>query len=101
MSCQPSLSKSRKAERVPSVSGRYFFPKAPLLCLKCMPACAETSVNSIGPDGRGGVGLGDGEGVWFATSAEGAFTGVADCLHAENSSNESKQEMIRRHRISF
>jgi hypothetical protein len=36
-------------------------PKAPLLCLKRMPAWAVTSVNSIGPEGRGGVGLGDGD----------------------------------------
>ena len=43
------------------VSGRYFLPKAPLLCLKRMPASAVTSVNSMGPEGRGGVGLGDGE----------------------------------------
>ena len=53
----------KKAQPVPMVSGRYFFPKAPLLCLKCIPAWAVTSVNSIGPDGRGGVGLGDGEGA--------------------------------------
>jgi hypothetical protein len=67
-----------------------------------MPACAETSVNSIGPDGRGAVGLGDGEGAWFATSAAGAFTGATDCLQDENSSNESsEQKMIGRHRISF
>src|SRR5215210_1423537 len=77
-----------KAQPLPSVSGKYFFPKAPLLCLKCMPACADTSVNSIGPDGRGGVGLAIGEGVWFATSAGGAITGVADCLHADNKNNE-------------
>src|SRR6267378_5818253 len=98
MSCQPSLSKSRKAQPVPSVSGKYFFPKAPLLCLKCIPACAETSVNSIGPEGRGGVGLTDGEGVWAATSEGGALTGVADCLHAENKSNitSSEQQIVGR-----
>src|ERR1051326_5973497 len=28
-----------------------------------MPASAVTSVNSIGPEGRGGVGLGDGDAV--------------------------------------
>ena len=39
------------------VSGRYFFPKAPVLCLKWMPAWAVTSVNSIGPEGRGGAAL--------------------------------------------
>src|SRR6185295_13507412 len=96
MSCQPSLSKSRKAQPVPIVSGRYFFPKAPLLCLKCIPACAVISVNSIGPEGRGGVGLGDADGVWFATSAEGALTGVADCLQAETRSNESTMQVIRK-----
>src|SRR5882762_2271077 len=96
MSCQPSLSKSRKAHPVPSVSGKYFFPKAPLLCLKCIPACADTSVNSIGPDGRGGVGFVVGEGTWFATSVGGALTGVGDCLHPENRSNElsSRQKTI-------
>src|ERR1043165_3648248 len=45
------------------VSGRYFLPKAPLLCLKWMPASAVTSVNSLGTEGRGGVGLGDGDAV--------------------------------------
>src|SRR5204863_9769903 len=92
MSCQPSLSKSRKAQPLPSVSGKYFFPKAPLLCLKCIPACADTSVNSIGPDGRGGVGLGDGVGDWFATSAGGVLTGVVASLHAENRSNKTSNE---------
>src|SRR6267378_7151386 len=102
MSCQPSLSKSRKAQPVPSVSGKYFFPKAPLLCLKCIPACAETSVNSIGPDGRGGVGLGDGEGVWIATSA-GVALGVvaAGCLHAESRNGLSRrQKIIKLRRIN-
>jgi len=36
---------------LPIVSGRYFPPNAPVLCLKWMPACAVTSTNSIGPDG--------------------------------------------------
>ena len=44
------------------VSGRYFFPKAPVLCLKWMPAWAVTSVNSIGPEGRAGALLGAGAG---------------------------------------
>jgi hypothetical protein len=37
--------------------------------LKRMPACAVTSVNSIGPEGRGGVGLalGEGDGVTAAS----------------------------------
>src|SRR6478609_7955130 len=37
---------------LPMVSGRYFLPKAPVLCLKRMPDCAVTSVNSMGPAGR-------------------------------------------------
>src|SRR5277367_5833661 len=45
------------------VSGRYFFPNAPLLCLNWMPARAVTSTNSIGPDGLG-----------FAASAGGRFS---------------------------
>src|SRR6266446_2339403 len=96
MSCQPSLSKSRKAQPVPRVSGRYFFPKAPVLCLKCIPACAETSVNSMGPDGRGGVGLADGSGVWLATSGEAApgMVGVAACLQPEKRSNETNSKQL-------
>src|SRR5215469_15658371 len=31
------------AQPGPIVSGRYFFPKAPLLCLKWMPACSVMS----------------------------------------------------------
>jgi hypothetical protein len=52
----------------------------------------------MGPDGRGGVGLGDGEGVWFATSAGGAFAGpVAGCLHAASRSKDTnmKQGMMK------
>src|SRR5277367_3199532 len=40
---------------LPMVSGRYFLPNAPELCLKLMPACEVTSTNSIGPDGRAGA----------------------------------------------
>src|SRR5580700_1432487 len=40
-----------KQTPLPMVSGRYFFPNAPLLCLKWMPAWAVTSMNSIGPEG--------------------------------------------------
>src|SRR5215213_8653056 len=54
------------------VSGRYFLPTAPLLCLKRMPAWAVTSVNSTGPDGRGGVGLGEGDTTAAAVSVAGA-----------------------------
>src|SRR5580704_11037067 len=53
---------------LPIVSGRYFFPNAPVLCLKWMPACAVTSVNWIGPKG----GAGD-----FCGAAAGAAGGVA------------------------
>src|SRR5208282_3235318 len=34
-----------KAQPEPMVSGRYFFPKAPLLWTKWMPACAVMSRN--------------------------------------------------------
>ena len=47
-SCQPSPSASRKATPDPSVSGRYFLPKAPLLWRKRMPAGAVTSVKWTG-----------------------------------------------------
>src|SRR5277367_4034469 len=56
-----------KQTPLPMVSGRYFFPKAPLLCLKWMPAWAVTSTNSIGPEGLEGAGF-----VSEAASAEGA-----------------------------
>ena len=51
----------------------------------------------MGPDGRGGVGLADGSGVWLAASGEGA-PGVAvdsGCLQAEDRSSEliSRQKM--------
>ena len=68
-----------------------------MLCLKCIPDCADTSVNSIGPDGRGDVSVTDSVGVWFA-SCVGAVVGVvaAGCLHAESNRNEtsSEQQMI-------
>src|SRR5437667_8085469 len=48
MSGQPSPSKSRKAQPGPMVSGRYCFPKAPLLCLKRTPAATVTSVKTTG-----------------------------------------------------
>ena len=62
-------------------------PKAPLLCLKRMPASVVTSVYSIGPDGRGGVGLGEGEAA-ATCSAEVFAAGAvgAACLHAEKES---------------
>ena len=45
MSCRPSPSASKNATPEPIVSGRYFLPTAPLLCLKRRPAAAVTSVN--------------------------------------------------------
>ncbi len=43
----------------------------------------------MGPDGRGGVGLADGSGVWLATSGEAAAGAVgADSLQAEIRSSE-------------
>jgi hypothetical protein len=59
------------------VSGRYFFPNAPVLCLKWMPACAVTSVNSIGPEGLAGVALAAGAGVGSGM-AEVTAVGPAD-----------------------
>src|SRR5580693_1689757 len=44
-----------KQTPLPMVSGRYFLPKAPELCLKRMPAWVVTSVNSMAPDGRTGA----------------------------------------------
>src|SRR5262245_54987986 len=45
MSDQPSPSASKNTPPAPSVSGRYFFPNAPLLCVNVIPAAAVTSVN--------------------------------------------------------
>src|SRR6266496_911117 len=53
------------------VSGKYFWPKAPLLCWKWMPACSVTSVNWMGPEGRGGVGA-------VAVGSGSAGCGVAE-----------------------
>src|SRR5882724_7354608 len=59
------------------VSGRYFFPNAPVLCLKWMPAWAVTSVNSIGPDRwAGAVGVG---GVDGTEAGAGGEELTADC----------------------
>src|SRR5688572_23221533 len=44
MSCAPSPSTSRNAPPAPIVSGRYFLPKAPLSCVKWIPAVLVTSV---------------------------------------------------------
>src|ERR1700692_4378326 len=56
-----------KQTPLPMVSGRYFLPNAPVLCLKWMPDWAVTSTNSIAPEGRGTsdftCGVATGEGV--------------------------------------
>jgi hypothetical protein len=56
-----------------------------------------TSVNSIGPDGRGGVGLGEGEAA--ATCSAGAFADGAfatGCLHeASNTPKHTKRKQER------
>jgi hypothetical protein len=57
----------------------------------------------MGPDGRGGVGLAAGVGVWLATSREAAPGAVgAACLHPENRKKEmnTKLKMTELHRIS-
>src|SRR6478672_6616693 len=78
------------AQPEPIVSGRYFLPNAPLLCLKRMPACVVTSVNSIAPEGRGGVGLADGEGEAVATISDGCAVGFcAACLLHEVTSKRA------------
>src|SRR6185295_13211550 len=80
-----------KAPPAPMVSGRYFFPKAPLLCLKRMPASAVTSVNSMSPEGRGGVGLGEGEAAAIC-SDEVLVAGAtcAGCLHPASRTKRRK-----------
>ena len=55
-----------------------------------MPACAVTSVNSIAPEGRGGVGLALGDGDAATTSVGWELTvGAGACLHAVNKKIES------------
>src|SRR6185369_7494323 len=82
------------------VSGRYFFPNAPLLCLKRMPAWAVTSVNWIGPEGRGTVleaiaggadtGTIAGGGKLAAGCGEEVFCGLeASCLQPANTRRAS------------
>jgi len=66
-----------------------------------MPAWADTSVNSTGPDGRGGVGLGDGDGAWFEISTTGAAGAVgAGCLQAETI-RKLKRQKISKHRLIY
>ena len=65
-----------------------------------MPACAVTSVNSIGPDGRGGVGLALGDGVTVATSVCGAaVVGASDFLQEDDRSKSVRRRKIEIIRI--
>src|SRR4051794_7454072 len=62
-----------------------------------MPASAVTSVNSIAPDGRGGVGLGEGDAAATCSAAVFAAGAVgAACLHAEsNRPTQIKRQYLR------
>src|ERR1039457_2176380 len=79
------------------VSGRYFFPNAPLLCLKRIPACAVTSVKLIGPEGRsslfsagsskagdgiGAAGVDAGPALWAVGTVSGGLDDF--CRHPTN-----------------
>jgi 2C-methyl-D-erythritol 2,4-cyclodiphosphate synthase len=58
-----------------------------------MPASVVTSVNSIAPEGLGGVGLGDGDAMAAAVSDAGAAgAAVGDCLHEVNPRQTSKKK---------
>src|ERR1700728_2995634 len=94
------------------VSGRYFFPKAPLLCLNRIPACAVTYVNSLGPEGRERfiAELGSGVGARGADdrgAGAAAAAGVAAdslecfCLQPDNPMiGPSSEQQTTRHRGS-
>ena len=59
-----------------------------------MPAWAVMSVNSIGPEGRGGVGLGEGD-TAATGSAEGAVGATdGDCLHAPDNATNTKRAIL-------
>lgn len=85
------------------VSGRYFLPKAPLLWWKEIPACAVTSVNWIGPEGRladsllgaGELdGAGSGAAAAFGCGVRAADSGGAGfCLQPKQTSKEMQQRM--------
>src|SRR6476620_7039042 len=84
-----------KAQPEPIVSGKYFFPNAPLLCLKRIPACAVTSVNSIAPEGRGGVVLAEGDGEAVVATSDCCAAGFwADCLLHEVTSKRAGSRRI-------
>ena len=60
------------------VSGRYFRPNAPLLCVKWMPACAVTSLNAA------------------AGAMAGAMTAEAVTAIAAHASVSSARPVVRR-----
>src|SRR5271170_7497682 len=62
------------------VSGRYFFPNAPLLCLKWMPASSVISVNWIGPERREALEAASTAGAEAAGVAGAGVDGVAVCV---------------------
>jgi hypothetical protein len=66
--------------------------------LKRIPAWAVTSLNSIGPEGRGGVGVGVGDPASAVTSLDGAGAGVSedDCLQPEiRKPRQNKRQQAR------
>ena len=65
---------------LPIVSGRYFFPNAPLLCLKRIPACEVISLNSIGPEGRKRAVMSGVVGASFAAGGSTCFWGALSLL---------------------
>ena len=59
-----------------------------------MPASELTSVNSIVPDGRGSVGLGDGDATAAAVSLAGAAGATAaGCLQADKRTSAKKKKI--------
>jgi hypothetical protein len=59
-----------------------------------MPAWLVTSVNSIGPEGLGVVGVGEGDGVAVAVSDEGGAAGDSVFLHPQTKSKTIRKQTI-------
>ena len=57
-----------------------------------MPASEVTSVNSIAPDGRGGVGLGDGDATAAVVSVDGAAGATVGACLQEHSKRQIKKQ---------
>src|SRR5262245_9146199 len=91
-----------KAPPEPLVSGRYFWPKAPLLCWNRIPAAWVTSVNSIGVILAGPVGDGDAvfEGVAEAAAGfESPDAAVPGCSAA--GAGDFRQALAENERIAI